>query len=212
MNARYLVISLFAALIGFVLTMPQSARADSAQCSTAGCTVNANVNLQVVIPGFIRMQIGASGTTSTVTFDYTGNPTAIGTGAPAGSISGGDLGGALITADVFSNAATPSGSLTMTTAVSGLGLGIQCTPAAGSNCTAADHLNWNEIDTQLTSGSVTPPPLNNGGTGTANYPANAGGVVNESATWTYDFLNTAAVLNAPSGTYDGTVTYTIQIP
>ena len=80
----------------------------------------------------------------------------------------------------------------------------------GSGLTdGTNFIAWDEINTTLSAGTMTPPVLQNGGVAAVPYTANAAGVVNlRSNTWTYTYANTTA---PGAGNYDGTAIYTASI-
>ncbi len=200
---KILLTGLFAALVGVGLATPRATLAESSSCTASPCGTSASVDFRVVIPVFLHLQIGTGslGTTNPtqdlITFDYTANSIDIGTGNPPGSTTGGDVGGGVVTAEVFGN----GGDVTLNTLLTLGGSGL----TDGTNFIA-----WDEIDTALSAGTMTPPVLQNAPVAPVVYVANPGGVVNlRNSTWTYTYANTTT---PGAGNYDGTATYTASLP
>ena len=200
------VLTLTAGLVGLLSAVSQPVFAASSACGGASCTTGpVNLDFQVVIPAIVRLQIGDPTTTAQIVFDMNSTPALVGDSS-AVSGTGGDVGGGEVTVKVLANGAATS--VQVDADVSGGTSGIACT---GGGCTPGTHwLAWDQIS--VTSGtfacSVTPPVLDNNSTGSATYPANAGGVVNEQCSWRYTYLNDQVPVN---GTYGGMVTYTATV-
>jgi len=179
------------ALVAVSLAVPVMASAESQLVTGAG-SANARLNFQVVIPRILFLGVGTGNdvlatnpAVDTAVFDYTTNPTAVGTGAAAATISGN-----AVPVRVLGN----NGQVEITAAGSGTGL---------SNGT--DTIPWSEITATSSEGTFPVPAV---GT-TANPTLNAGRLTDRTATWTYSFANSAVV--AP-GSYTGQVTYTASMP
>lgn len=182
----------FKALVAASLAVPMLASAESQLTIGAG-TAAARLNFEVVIPRILFLAVGTGnatlGTDTTVdevVFDYSTNPTAVGTGAAAGAITGN-----AVPVRVLGN----NGEIDITAGGSGSGL---------SNG-AGDVIPWTEI-TATSSEATFPVPAVGA---TASPTLNGTRLTDRTATWTYSFANSAIV--AP-GTYTGTVTYTASMP
>jgi hypothetical protein len=179
-----------------VMAAPFAANAESTFVTGTGSpiTTTARVDFQITIPKFLTLQVGSAGATiDTIAFAPTatdlinGNPVD-GTGGNAG----------------------PSGVSTVVRGNNGTVSLVANTP--GPLLSGLDSIDWSEITTGTSSAGLPAPSIVSGGPGsTASVVANlAGGrVTNQSATWTYQFLNSTV---APQGTYTGRVTYTASMP
>jgi len=189
-----------AALVG----IPQWASAESGLDTTAAFSVAARHNFTVVIPAFLSFRVGTAGATvDTITFSPT--VAQVGTSAPIAG-TGGTGGGGGSTTDVVlvSNA----GQVTITATNNSGGLGLSDgTPADG-------YINFNEIQTVSGNPALDAPALSNAGGTTSTPTLNAGTkVTNQTATWTYDYLNTTVPSAGTfGGATSGQVTYTATAP
>lgn len=198
-------LTFMAGFVALLSAVSQPVFAGSAACSGACTTPNVNLDFQVVIPQVMRLRIGNPAAPDTITFDMSSTPNLVGDGSSV-SGTGGDFGGGEVNVQVLANGGATS--VQVDADVSDPGSGIACT---GGGCTPGSHwIVWDQI--QVTGGtfacSVPPPVLDNNGTGFATYNASAGGVVNESCTWRYTYLNGVFPVN---GTYSGTVFYTATL-
>lgn len=186
--------------IALVLAVPMFASAES-QLTVGAGNAAAKLDFRVVIPRVLFLGVGtgatalsASGTVDSLTFDYTSNPTAVGTGAVAGSItnSGGFAGNA-IPVRVFGN----NGQVALT-----------ATTSAANLVSGTDNIPFAQI-TGTSSDATLPHPALGGAS--SNVTLNAGSIklTNRTANWTFAYANT---VNAPAGTYTGQVTYTASMP
>ena len=201
---KILLVSAIAAAIG----APMLARAESAVAtSAASTTAAARLDFKIIIPRvlFLAVGTGAAGTTlvanstiDLVTFDYTTNPGAIGSGAVAATISGN-----VVPVRVLGNA----GAITLTaTTVGALTTGV-----------AGEVIPWSEITVVSSDTPNLPSPaIPTSGTGaSSNVAVTAGKITNRTANWTYSYANSAVLA---AGTYGGTVannsriTYTATMP
>lgn len=195
-------------LAGFAAT---SAHAESSFVVGGGATATAiaKLNIRVIIPRVLFLGVGTGAaatspatvtTVDDVTFDYTTNPTDIGTGAaaPAGSITNtGGFTSAALPVRVFGN----NGQITIT-ASNSANLVNTATPVA-------DIIPFTQITGTSSSTALAHPALSGG---TANPTLSTSGstkVTNQSADWTYAYLNTAT---PAAGTYTGQITYTASMP
>jgi hypothetical protein len=183
-----------------LLTTP--AQAESSFVVGTGSAA-ANLNFKVVIPRVLFLGVGTGAATTpmatnstkdTLTFDYTTNAAALGTGAAAASVTnnGPVPAGGGFPVRVFGN----GGQITLTTTnpVS-LTSGTDTIPFTQITATSSDATN---LAVPALTGGTSTPVLS---TGTK--------VTDRSATWTYAYSNSTV---APAGTYNGTVTYTASMP
>ncbi len=180
-----------------IMAAPFAANAESTVATGAGAlSTTARVDFQITIPKFVSLRVGsAAAAISLVTFAPTAAQVDAG-GAVTGA--GGDLGGGAVTAIVRGN----SGNVTLGASTVGSGL------ASGT-----DTISWAQITTATNVPALAPPVLANGASAPTTVTA-VGGVVNQSAVWTYSYANSAVV---PAGVYGGTggtngrVTYTASV-
>jgi hypothetical protein len=178
------------------MAVPFAANAESTFVTGTGSpiTTTARVDFQITIPKFLTLQVGSTGgTIDTITFAPTA--TDLINGTPVNG-TGGNAG--------------PSGVSTVVRGNNGTVSLVANT--AGPLVSGLDSIDWSEITTGTSSAGLPAPSIVSGGPGsTASVVANlAGGrVTNQSATWTYQFLNSVV---APQGTYSGRVTYTASMP
>jgi hypothetical protein len=180
------------AVVAASLAVPFLASAES-QLTVGTGSASARLNFEVVIPRILFLAVGTGNATlgtnpaiDTVVFDYTTNPTAVGTGAAAASVTGN-----AVPVRVLGN----NGQVEITAAGSGTGL---------SNG-AGDVIPWTQISASSSATTFPVPAVG----ATASPTLNAGRLTDRTATWTYSFANSEIV--AP-GTYTGQVTYTASMP
>ena len=173
----------------------------------ANSTASARLNIRVVIPRVLFLGVGAgagalndplaaNGTVSTVTFDYTNNPQAVGGGAtnPAASVTG-----AVVPVRVVGN----NGTVSLVAATTG----------ALTNATS-DTIPWSEISATSSANTLPSPVIPATGSGTAvPLTPNVGTRVTRlAADWTFSYANSAVVAPGTYGTTNGRVTYTAAMP
>lgn len=205
----------FTMLAGFVAllsatTQPVFAAESSCADTGSGCTTgNVPLDFVVNIPSMLRLRVGSPGTTLTPAITFDPAAAELGNGIPVGG-TGGDLGdnGEVTVrvlanggADVTVNAATTPG-------------GLQC--QAGGCLASAATIAWDQITVAggslgASSCNVTPPALNNAGSGSATYSL-PGSVIDEDCSWVYTYNNSGTLTPPLDGTYGGTVTYTALTP
>jgi len=186
-----------AAALVAVLAAPLGAYAESNLATGNGAlSANANVDFQITIPKFLSLRVGTVGATiDMVSFNV---PAAnVGNGTPVAG-TGGNVGGGAVSAAVLGNSGNVS---------------LQAT-TGGAISDGTDTIAWSQITTATSNPSLAAPVLANGASGIVTVNA-VSGVVNQSATWTYSYTNSAVV---PAGTYggvnvnNGRVTYTASVP
>ena len=189
-----LIRATLAAAVAAATALPLGAEAASNSATGAGA-INTTVNLSfsVAIPRFVFLRVGDAVAASVNTLSYAPTVTQI-ANSTAVQATGGDTGGAGnpdVTYQIFGNAGN------MTLAASNL-----------ANLTSAGN---NIPTTTLTgvaqTGTVAPPAFN----GNVALTAGGNGVYNQTGTWRYTWTNPAATIY-PSGTYTGTVIYTLSSP
>ena len=209
---NFILISAIAA----ALATPMMASAESTVVTGAGPnSTAARLDFRIVIPRvlFLAVGAGAGGVALTgnaaidlVTFDYTANPGAVGTG-PTGAA--GTITGNIVPVRVVGNA----GPIGLTAATVG----------ALNNGTAAETIPWSEITAVSSDATNFPSPvIPASGTGASSAVVVSSGtkITNRTANWTYSYANSAIV---PAGTYggagtataglnNGRVTYTATMP
>lgn len=202
--SKFLIRAVSATATLVALGAPLLASAESVQVTSAvpvaGMTASARLDFRVTVPQVLFLQVGTAGAGVDV-IDFTVTAANMGTGPLAGT--GGDAGAGAVTARVRGN----NGAINLTaTTLGALGNGL------------GDTLSFSQIGTtSVTSAgfsALPAPTLVNGTSAIVALPATAK-VVNAGATWTYSYLNAAAV--AP-GIYGGAnannsrVTYTAVMP
>lgn len=195
------VLTLVAGLVALLSAGSEPVFAASSTCPGATCTTGpVPLDFRVIIPGIVRLQIGAAGGT-TLQFDTPASN--VGDGTAVNATGGDSIIPNEVTVLVQANSgAGGTGSVDVTAATSGGGIACQ---SGGCDTVTPDRIDWNEISvTESGCNGVQPPILNNAGTGITNFPA-VGGTIFYSCGWRFAYLNTTV---PPAGTYFGTVTYT----
>jgi hypothetical protein len=186
--------------LALALATPLLASAESQLITGAGSAV-ARLDFRVVVPRvlFLGVGTGAAGLTNnttidTVTFDYTTNPAAVGTGAAAGAITGN-----VVPVRVVGN----NGQVSLTAATTG----------ALTNATA-DVIPWSEITATSSLAALPSPVIPATGTGAGSNVTLSSGtkITDRTANWTFSYANTAVVAPGTYGTTNGRVTYTASMP
>lgn len=190
---------LAAAVLGAMTTFGGVAHAESSFVTGAGAlSANARLDFRVVIPKFVRFQVGSAGATvDLVDFDLTASAANVGDGSDIARTNGGAV-------PVLLQSNNGNVSLTATT------LG-QLNNGAGEN------ISFAEILSTSSDANLSVPVLVDGGTSAAiTVTPNVGArVINRTANWTFAYSNTNFV---GSGTYggvnvnNGRVTYTAALP
>ncbi len=186
--------------LAFALATPLLASAESQLVTGAG-SATARLDFRVVVPRvlFLGVGTGAAGlTTNTtidqVTFDYTTNAAAVGTGAAAGAITGN-----VVPVRVIGN----NGQVTLAATTTG----------ALTNATA-DTIAWSEISATTSLAALPSPVIPATGAGAASNVTLSSGtkITDRTANWTFSYANTAVVAPGTYGTTNGRVTYTAAMP
>jgi hypothetical protein len=189
---------------GFVGLLTAPAYAESNFVVGTG-TAAAKLDFRVVIPRILFLGVGtgatgtaiaANATVDRLTFDYSTNGQAIGSGVAAASVT--NTGGFALNAipvRVYGN----NGQITLTSTNSG---------NLVNSVTAAETIPFTQI-TGATDLAALTPPVASGGTSAVTLNAGSTKVTSRTANWTFAYTNT--VLPA-AGQFDGTVTYTASMP
>ena len=188
--------------LALALTSPLLASAESQLVVGGSSAATARLDFRVIVPRvlFLGVGTGAGGvvnntTVDTVTFDYTTNAAAVGTGAAAAVISG-----AVVPVRVIGN----NGQITLTATTTG----------ALTNGTS-DTIQWSEISAVSSLPLTLPSPIiPNSGVGTSSNVTLSSGtkITDRSANWTFSYANAAVVAPGTYGTTNGRVTYTASMP
>jgi hypothetical protein len=154
----------------------------------------AHLNFRVGVPRVIYLRIGTGtyfadvGTRNRVTFTTT-----------AANV----LAGAPITG-------TPSAGPIVARVVSNGGdVSFRASGTNGGLASGANRIPWTRILPSASGGSLAHPAIGNGAPGAVTSLVAAGGLVDQSATYTFSYTNATPV---PPGTYNGRVTYTASLP
>lgn len=182
--------------IALALAAPLLASAESQLVIGAGSAA-ADLNFRVVVPRvlFLAVGTGAAGlatdtTEDTVTFDYTTNPAAVGTGAAAGAITGN-----VVPVKVLGN----NGVIALTSSNTG----------ALTNATG-DTIPWTQITATSSDTTNFASPAPSGAA--VNLGLSSGTkITSRTANWTFGYANTAVVAPGAYGTTNGKVTYTASM-
>ena len=186
--------------VALALAAPMLASAESQLVVGTG-SASARLDFRVVVPRVLFLGVGtgagaltASTTIDTVTFDYSSNPAALGTGAAAGAITGN-----VVPVRVLGN----NGQVTLTANTTG----------ALTNATA-DTIPWSEISATSSLAALPSPVIPNTGAGTASNVTLSSGtrITDRTANWTFSYANSAVVAPGTYGTTNGRVTYTAAMP
>ena len=156
-------------------------------------TANADLEFEIVIPRFLYLQVGSTGTTvDTVTFDLSGVASIadVDTQIGNGTAVDGDI---TVGVRLVSNA----GDVDLEAVGSGTGL-----------TNGTETIPWSQITGTAATGGATGLDVPVVGAAAVTIPA-TNGVVNRSDTWSFDYENDLLV---GGGTYTGTVTYTATAP
>lgn len=180
------------------LAVPMLASAESSYVTGSATSTpgaQADLDFRIIIPKVLLLQVGSNdANVNLVTFDYTNNPAAVGTGAAASNITGN-----VVPVRVIGN----NGQITLTATTSG----------ALTNATA-DTIPWSEISASSSVSALPSPLIPNIGIGAASNVTLSSGtkITNQSADWTFSYANSTVVAPGTYGTTNGRVTYTAAMP
>lgn len=183
--------------LALALATPLLASAES-QLTIGTGTAAAKLDFRVVVPRvlFLAVGTGAAGLTTnttvdTVTFDYTTNPGAVGTGAAAGAITGNVVPVRVLGNNgVIALASTNTGALTNAT---------------------GDTIPWSQITATSSDTTNFASPAPSGAS--VNLGLSSGTkVTSRTANWTFSYANANVVAPGTYGATNGRVTYTATMP
>lgn len=185
--------------------LPLAAHAESDVTTTAGpSSASARLDFQVVIPRVLFLQVGTGSdladntAVDMITFNVPAGSVGAGGAGIAGT--GGTTGPSGVTARLVGN----GGNITLSASTAG----------ALNNGTAAETISFSQITSASNNANLPAPTLVDGvGAGTLLTATNK--VVNQTATWTYNYANTvtpAAGTYGGAGINNGRVTYTASMP
>lgn len=203
MNNRIVIASLLSALA----FLPQSSMATQVDCNSciSGGSVNAGIDLEVVVPDVIRFQLGNAAATPNIQWDYSGSFSTLGDSVTTAASAGGTTDNAISgtpgdgVIEVLLKS-TNAGQVNLTLAVNDAG-GIKATSPNAAAPTFDDF-------SVVTGGTIGHPAI-------PSTPSTSGavilgiGLLDLTDTWTFSYANTKLL---PAGTYAGTITYTVAIP
>jgi hypothetical protein len=165
----------------------------------------ANLDFRVIIPRVLFLGVGTGATAAIpatlatidrVTFDYTTNPAAIGSGAAAGSIT--------------NTGPVPAGSTLPVKVIGNNGQVTLTSTNSGNLVSGSDTIPFSQITATTSLATVGGVPVPAASGATTNVILTTGTkVTNATANWTFAYSNSAAVA---AGTYNGRVTYTAAMP
>jgi hypothetical protein len=183
--------------LAVALATPLLASAES-QLTVGAGAASARLDFRVTIPRVLFLAVGTGATglanntsIDTVTFDYTTNPAALGTGAAAGAITGN-----IVPVRVLGNNGVIALASTSTGALSNAG---------------GDTIPWSEITVISSDATNFASPAPSGAS--VNLGVSSGTkVTSRNANWTFSYANSVAVPPGTYGTTNGRVTYTATMP
>ena len=180
------------AALGLIAMTPAVADSEF-DIGNGALTANADLDFEIVIPRFLYLQVGSTGTTvDTVTFDLSGVASIADVDAQIGNGTAVD-GDITVGVRLVSNA----GDVDLEAVGSGTGL-----------TNGTETIPWSQITGTAATGGATGLDVPVVGAAAVTIPA-TNGVVNRSDTWSFDYENDLLV---GGGTYTGTVTYTATAP
>ena len=186
---------------------PVRAHAESVSVNgvgTATVTAVAHLNFSIAVPKFLFLQVGTgtsmANNTAVDQITFTVPAANVGDSAAIAGTGGNAGGGTATTVVVKGN----NGQVTITETNNGTG---------GLSNGAGNVISYNEIQATSSTGGLPAPVLSNGSSNTS-LPSLSGKVTNQSANWTYSYLNTTTPAAGTYGTSTngGRVTYTATMP
>lgn len=184
------------------LATPMIASAESELTIGTGAAA-ARLDFRIIIPRILYLAVGTGNATladnttvDDVTFDYTNNAVAVGTGAAAATVTGNVVPVRVMgNSGVIAIASTNTGALT-------------------NAATAGDTIPWSQITVTSSDQPNFPSPAPSGAS--VNVAVSAGKITTRTANWTYAYSNSAVVppgtYGSTDGTLNGRITYTATAP
>jgi hypothetical protein len=165
--------------------------------AAAGLPAIARLDVRIVVPRMIFLSVGTAtnfaDNTTIDRVDFNLTPANVGSGlAVAGALGAGA--GYPVPVRVLGN----GGNITLT-----------ANGVAGGLANGAFTVPWTQITGTTSNAGLPNPAIGNGVAGAASTLTATAGVVNQSATWSFNYANTNPVA---AGTYNGQVTYTAALP
>lgn len=167
--------------------------------AAAGLSAAAKLDFRVVVPRIIFLRVGtgtnfadALGGTNIDRVDFNLTAADVGSGASIAGAAG--QGPYPVVARVLGNGGNVSFTANGTSG--GLTNGTQTIP-------------WSQISPVVSGGSLPHPAIGNGVAGTTSTLTAAAGVVDQTSTWNFNYLNANAMA---AGTYNGQIIYTAALP
>jgi hypothetical protein len=182
---------------------PAALQAETAFDTTSPYSAAVNLDFRIIIPGFLRLRVGTAGSTiDQITFTV---PAAnVGDTTPIAG-TGGDAAPSASNVSVQGN----NGQVTITETNNSGGNGL------GNGTPADGYINYSQISTTSSAPAALPAPtLSNAGGNTALPALTGTKITNQTAVWTYSYLNTTVPAAGTYGTSanGGRVTYTATMP
>ena len=163
--------------------------------NSANMSASARLEFRVVVPRILFLSVGTASamadnaTVDQIAFNVPQN--AVGNAVPVAATSG-------------------TGGYPVTARVVGLGSSVSftATGSAGGITGGTQSIAWSQIAAS-SSGTLPHPIIGDGVAGVATNLVATAGVVDKTATWTFNYANTVPLA---SGSYAGQVTYTAALP
>jgi hypothetical protein len=170
------------------------AESDINSGSAANLAAIAHLNFRVGVPRVIYLRIG----TGTYFADVATRNRVTFTTTAANVLAGNPIPG------------TPSAGPVVARVVSNGGnVSFRASGTNGGLASGPNRIPWTRIVPTASGGSLVHPAIGNGAPGAVTTLVATGGIVDQSATYTFSYTNATAV---PPGTYNGRVTYTATLP
>jgi len=190
-------------LVALAALASLDAGAEQSVDGTAPYSAAARLDFRIIIPGYLRLQVGSAGATiDEIAFAPT--VANLGSGTLINGTGGNALGGSGATVNVQGS----SGQITITATNNSGGLGL------GTGTPADGYIDYSEIQATSTSARLPTPTLTNAGGTTALPTLNTAKVTDRQANWRFRYRNQTI---PSAGTYGtaangGRVTYTATMP
>jgi hypothetical protein len=190
---------LLVALGAMGVAASQVSLADTATCNGNNCSAGPiAVSFSIVIPTFLRFEIGAAAGAPSVAWNASITAANIGNSTPVNADASTNAGPGAGAGELYYALLTNNGSTATISAV-----GTAAAFVSGGN--SIPYSDVTALVTPSTGSGVALPPAG----GSTVVPAAASGVINEAGVWTFQYANTAT---PAAGTYSGTINYTVAQP
>ena len=183
------------AVIGAAVSAQAASDINTVSATTQ--TASVNLNFRITVPRIIFLSVGTGAFfTDTPTVDFVDfTLTAAQVATPGNVLGVSTATGGVVNARVFGN----GGHINLTA----------FGPAAGLTATGLPAVPWSEINFSSSNAALNHPAIGLGAAGALTLLAATGGVVNQSAAWTFNYANAAPIA---AGIYNAQVTYTAVMP